>query len=251
MTEKKQRKTLIQWFTYQGKVFKKNWGLLALCMPCLIGMILFNYIPMPGILLAFKKYNFKDGLYGSPWVGLANFRFFFATSSTWYVIRNTVLYFIGTTAFGLCVEMTVSLLMFEINNKTCLKIYQTAIQFPRFMSWVIVGFISYAIFSPSSGVLNQLLLALGAEKIDVYSTRWPWPFIIVLFGEWKGLASNVILFYARLMGVDTGLYEAATIDGANGWQKTRYISMSPLTDMTKCTRPFSYRMNQRERVRFI
>ena len=221
----KEKRTLGQWLKYQGKVFKKNWGLLVLCLPTLIGLFLFSYVPMPGIIMAFKKYTFKDGIFGSKWIGLSNFKYFFSSSSALYIVRNTVGYFLLFSIVGTVVAVIGALLMFEINNKTCLKLYQTCVQFPRFMSWVVIGFISYAILSPTNGLLNKFLIAIGAQKIDVYTTRWVWPFIMLICTMWASFGRDVIMYYAKLMGVDSSLYEAAAIDGANRMQQVWHVSL--------------------------
>lgn len=214
-----------RWLRYQGKVFKKNWGLLLLCMPTLIGLLLFHYVPMPGLIMAFKRYTFKGGIFGSDWAGLSNFRYFFSSPAGGYIVRNTVGYFLLFNVAGTVTAIVGALLMYEINHKTSLKIYQTCIQFPRFMSWVVVGFISYAILSPSSGVLNRVLMSIGAEKIDVYTTRWIWPLIMVIVHVWVTFGRDVIMYYAKLMGIDSALYEAAAIDGANRLQQIWHISL--------------------------
>jgi len=216
---------------HQAIVFKKNWQLLILCIPALTAYILFQYVPMAGIVLAFKKYKYNLGIFGSEWVGFKNFEYLFKSPDLWRITRNTVGYSVAFLLVGLLVEVGIALLLYEIDNRKSLKFYQTYLQFPRFMSWVVVGFISYALFNPTYGVLNQLLSAVGVNRLDVYSKPSAWPIILVIFDQWKGAGTGMILYYAALMGIDHSLYEAAAIDGATRWQQTKYISIPSLASV--------------------
>lgn len=211
--------------------FRKNWQLLMLCIPALIIYILFNYIPMIGAVMAFKDYRYNLGIFGSEWCGLANFEYLFRSTVLWRVVRNTVLYSLAFLVVGMILEMTVALLLYEINNRKCLKFYQTCMQFPRFMSWIIVGYITYAILNPASGVLNQVLSQMGMDNIDVYREPSAWPMILTVVNAWKALGVGCIMYYAALMGIDSSLYEAAAIDGANRWQQTLHISLPGLVSL--------------------
>lgn len=135
-------------------------------------------------------------------------------------------YSLAFLIIGSIVNIGIALLLFEIKERRgALKAYQTIMTFPNFMSWVIVGFITYAIFNPVLGVMNQFIRALGGTGVDVYSSPAYWPFIIVFVNSWKGLGMGSMMYLANLLGIDASLYEAATIDGANRWQQTRYISI--------------------------
>ena len=212
----------------QVRIFKKNWQLLLLCAPALIATLIFKYVPMTGIVMAFKNYTYRDGIFGSKWIGLKNFEYLFKSPDLWRITRNTVGYSLIFLVVGLIVEMGIALLMFEIDNKASLKFYQSYLQFPRFMSWVIVGFITYALFNPSMGVLNQILSSLGLDRVDVYSEAKYWPLILTVCNEWKAIGGGCIMYYAALMGIDGALYEAAALDGANRWQQTVHISLPAL-----------------------
>lgn len=208
------------------KRLRSNWELLLLCVPALVCYILYSYIPMIGLVLPFKNYKFNLGLFGSKWIGLKNFNFLFKSTDLWRITRNTVLYAIVFLIVGSIVNIGVSLLLFEIKERRgSLKTYQTIMTFPNFMSWVIVGFITYAVFNPVLGVMNQLIRALGGAGVDVYSSPKYWPFIIVFVNTWKGVGMGSMMYLANLLGIDASLYEAATIDGANRLQQTRYISL--------------------------
>ena len=154
--EVKKKRAVYDAVTYQAIVFKKNWQLLILCLPALIAYILFQYVPMAGIVLAFKKYKYNLGIFGSEWAGFENFKFLLSSPDLWRITRNTVGYNISFLVIGLVVEVGIALLLYEIDNRKALKFYQTYLQFPRFMSWVVVGFITYALFNPAYGVLNSV-----------------------------------------------------------------------------------------------
>lgn len=222
------RKGVLGFIKHQAVVFKQNWKLLVLCLPALTAYILFQYVPMAGVVLAFKKYKYNLGIFGSEWAGFKNFEYLLRSPDLWRITRNTVGYSILFLAVGLIFEVGVALLLYEIDNRKALKFYQTYMQFPRFMSWVVVGFITYALFNPVYGVLNQVLSSLGLERIDVYAKASYWPVILTICDQWKGLGAGTILYYAALMGIDHSLYEAAAIDGATRWQQTRHISLPSL-----------------------
>lgn len=206
--------------------FRANWELLLLCVPAIFCYIVFSYIPMIGLVMPFKNYKYNLGLFGSKWVGLKNFEFLFRSTDLWRITRNTVGYGLIFLVVGTVVNIGIALLLFEIKERRgALKTYQTIMTFPNFMSWVIVGFITYAIFNPTLGVMNQLIRALGGKGVDVYSNPAYWPFIIPIVNAWKGLGMGSMMYLANLLGIDGSLYEAATIDGANRWQQTRYISI--------------------------
>ncbi len=205
---------------------RSNWELLLLCLPAVAAYIIFHYIPMVGLVMPFINYKFNLGLFGSKWIGFKNFRFLFMSTDLWRITRNTVGYNLIFLVVGTVVNAGVALLLFEIKeNRGALKTYQTIITFPNFMSWVIVGFITFAIFNPRLGVMNQLIRALGGEGVDVYSTPGYWPFILPIVNAWKGVGMGSMMYLANLLGIDASLYEAATIDGASRWQQTKYISI--------------------------
>lgn len=210
------------------RIFKSNWELLALCLPALICYILFAYMPMGGLVMAFKDFRYDLGIFGSPWNGTKNFDFLMKSVDLWRIIRNTVLYSAAFIVVGLISNVSVALLLFEISSRKALKIYQTIMTLPNFLSWVIVGYITYALFNPVLGVLNQVLAVLNTNPVNVYIDIKYWPFILAFVNIWKNIGMGCIIYYAALVGIDPLLYEAARIDGASRWQQTWHISIPGL-----------------------
>lgn len=206
-----------------------SWALLLLCIPALLGYILFNYIPLiPHFAIPFVDYKFSQGIFGSRFVGLTNFKWLLKSQGMAQILRNTMFYGAFFGVLSPVLNVILALLLFEVTNRKALKFYQTVITFPRFMSYVIVGYISYAILSPSNGVLNSLLSVFGADKVDVYMHAGYWPLILTIVRQWKGIGMGSMVYYASLMGIDSALFEAAEIDGAGRWKKMKYISIPHL-----------------------
>ncbi|MBR3761436.1 MAG: sugar ABC transporter permease [Lachnospiraceae bacterium] len=211
---------------------KASWSLLLLCLPAIIGYILFNYIPIAvSITIPFRDYKFSQGILGSAFVGFKNFKWIFTSSSMLEIIRNTFLYGLWFMFLGPITNVILALLLFEVRNRKVLKIYQTVVTFPNFMSFVVVGFITYAILSPTNGFMNQVITGLGGDKIDVYINAGVWPLILSLVNIWKGIGMGSMMYFASLMGIDTSLFEAAEMDGATRWHKMRYISIPHLVPL--------------------
>lgn len=208
---------------------RKNSSMLLLALPALIFFIVFHYIPMFGAVIAFKDYSYVDGILGSPWIGFDNFEFFFKSQDALRITRNTVCYGATFIVMNAVCASGVALLMNEIRSRAAIKTYQTVMLFPNFLSWVVVGYISYILLNPALGTFNQILAFFGEKGIDWYSNPKYWPLILTVANTWKGIGMQSIIYYATLLGVDTSLYEAATIDGANRWQQCRYISIPSLS----------------------
>lgn len=207
----------------------KNRSMLLLALPALIYFIVFHYIPMFGAIIAFKDYSYVDGILGSRWIGFENFKFFFMSQDAFRITRNTVCYGATFIVMNAVCASAIALLMNEIRNRGAIKTYQTVMLFPNFLSWVVVGYISYILLNPALGTFNQIMAFFGKEGIDWYSDPKYWPVILTVANTWKGVGMQSIIYYATLLGVDSSLYEAATIDGANRWQQCRYISIPSLT----------------------
>jgi putative aldouronate transport system permease protein len=198
-----------------------NMQFLIMCMPCLIWMLIFMYIPMGGLALAFKNYNVNLGLMGSPWVGFKNFEFFLTSNDAWRITRNTLslnIMFIFTNLF---ISVGIALMLFEVKKREALKFYNTSMILPSFVSWVIAGYMLYALLNPTQGIINK---SLGLN-ITWYQSNNYWPSILGISYNWKVMGVNCLIYYATLIGVDSELFEAAELDGANKLQKIWHISI--------------------------
>lgn len=201
------------------KKLRKNRVFLLMLSPAIIYTLLFAYYPMTGIVMAFKKYNYAGGIWGSPWNGLDNFKFFFKSGQAGLVTRNTVLYNIAFILVGTFTQVAVAIFLTEIHNKHFRKISQSMMFLPYFISWVIVGVMAFNIFSSDYGFMNRLIELFGGEKVPFYTTPKAWPFILIFFNIWKGVGYGSVMYLAAIMGIDTSIYEAAAIDGANVFQR--------------------------------
>lgn len=206
------------------KLYKYRVFLLML-LPSVIYVLLFSYYPMTGIVMAFKKYNYAGGIWGSPWNGLENFRFFFKSGQAGTVIRNTVLYNIMFIVVGTITQIAVAVFLTEIHSKKFRKVSQSMMFLPYFISWVIVGVMAFNIFSSDFGIVNRILTALGKEKFPFYTKPAAWPFILLFFNIWKGVGYGSVMYLAAIMGIDTSIYEAAAIDGANVFQRIMKVTI--------------------------
>lgn len=208
---------------------RQNKMLLLLTLPMVLFLFVFNYIPMFGIIVAFKKFNYVKGLFGSEWVGFANFKILFSSPDAWRITRNTLAYnsvFIITTTVA---AVVLALMLFEIKNRICLKAYQTFMFLPHYLSWVVVAYMAYAFLNTRSGILNGFLHSIGMESIDWYAKPAAWIVFFPIAHLWKGIGMSVLIYYASLIGIDSTYFEAASLEGANKWQIT-----------TKITIPFLY-----------
>lgn len=206
----------------------KNKCLLLMILPALLYYIIFSYIPMFGVILAFKKYDYALGILKSPFVGLENFEFFFKSGQAFTVTRNTFLYNIAFIVLGNIMQLVVAIFLTEIGSKKIRKTAQTCIFFPYFISWVVVGAIVYNFFSYDYGFVNNVLRSLSIEPVNVYSEPKYWPFIIVFLDIWKGLGYGSVVYMATITGIDTSVYEAAEIDGASIMQRIWHITIPAL-----------------------
>lgn len=212
--------------TKSRRALKRYWPLYLMLLPGMVYLIINNYIPMTGIVVAFKQYNIRDGLYRSPNIGLKNFEFLFKTNDAWIMIRNTLFYNLAFIVIGTVLAIAVAIVLNEIKNKVTKQAYQTVILIPFLISMVVVSHLAFAFLSDGNGFLNNTLLpALGKEPISWYNRPEYWPFILILINIWKGLGYNCILYYATICGIDYSLYEAAIVDGANRWQRILHITL--------------------------
>jgi putative aldouronate transport system permease protein len=206
------------------RLFKHNSELLLLALPGLLLLAIFNYAPMFGVILAFKNYDYGKKIFGSPWVGFDNFKFFFTSQDAFRITRNTILYNAGFILIGTALSVIFALILFEL-SKRAVKVFQTAFLIPYFISWVVVGFVLYALLNPDLGVVNKIIALFGADRKLWYSEPDYWPFILMLSYLWKNAGYNCIIFYTGLMGIDLAYFEAAKIDGATKLQQICRISI--------------------------
>ena len=216
------------------KDISKNWEMYLMILPAVLFFLIFSYIPMAGIVIAFKKYNIADGIFGSPWVGLDNFKFFFQSGTAWTVTRNTMLYNIAFLTVNVVLEVTVAIFISELGKNKFFKLCQSAMLLPHFVSWVVVSIFLFGILNYETGSLNRLLMHFGIEPVQVYSSVGAWKYILVGLNAWKSVGYGSIVYLSAIMGVDTSCYEAAEIDGANQWQRIRYVTL-PLIKPTIIT----------------
>lgn len=202
--------------------------ILLMLLPAVAFFLLFAYIPMAGIVIAFKKYDYAGGIFGSAWNGLDNFRFFFESGDAWRVTRNTALYNIAFIAVNNILQIFAAIMLFEVGGKWFRKLTQSALFLPYFISWVVVGAIAYNLLNYDIGTVNALLRGLGLEPIDIYNTPAYWPYILVLVAAWKSLGYGTVMYLAAITGIDTEMYEAAEIDGANIFQRIMKVTIPNL-----------------------
>lgn len=200
-----------------------NKTLLLMCLPAIVFFIIFAYLPMPGLYLAFIQFNYSDGIFNSPFVGLDNFRFLVMNGDLWRLTFNTVAYNLVFIVLGNFLQIFVAILLNEIRKKWFKKISQTIMFLPHFISAVLIGLIAYNILSYDYGFLNSVLESLGMEPVKTYSNPVIWPFIIVLTFLWQSTGYGSIIYFAAIMGLDNEIIEASEIDGANAIQRIFYI----------------------------
>lgn len=202
--------------------------LLLMLLPATIYVLIFSYLPMGGVILAFKNYNYADGIFGSPWCGIDNFKFFFSSGQAFKVTRNTLVYNCLFIVINLLFQVGVAVLLSELHGKHYKKIAQSVMFLPYFISWVIVSVIAFNFFSSDYGLINKLLAAVGQKPIDFYQTPGVWLPIMIFFNTWKNIGYGTVMYLAAIMGIDTSTYEAADIDGANVFQRIFHITIPAL-----------------------
>lgn len=205
--------------------FKKNRALFAMLAPSVILVVALAYLPMSGLILAFKNYRFDLGVFGSKWNGLENFRYLFSSGTGWLITKNTILYNLFNLITSQLLAILIAIFITEINAKLFKKVTQSIIFLPYFISWVIVGTFVYAIFNYETGLLNNIITTFGGDKVNVYSMPGAWPFIICIFNAWKWCGYNSVIYIAAITGVDSETYEAAAVDGATIFQRIRFITL--------------------------
>lgn len=208
--------------------------LFTMALPIIIALIIFCYLPMFGIVIAFKDFKFDKGILGSDWVGLKNFYFFFQSSDFVRVVRNTLLYNTAFIIFSTTVSVSLAVMLSHIGRKRLVKFYQSAMFLPNFLSWVVVSFMAMTFFNYQNGIFNIMIQKLGGEAVSWYNTPKYWPFILVFFNVWKGAGYNSLIYYSTILSIDTSIYESAELDGCKTMGKIFYITI-PLMRPTMIT----------------
>ena len=217
------------------KRLKKSIPVYLLMLPGLIYLFCNNYMPMFGIVIAFKKINWQLGLWKSPWVGFDNFKFLFKSKDTVRMIRNTVGYNILFIVLGTVLAIAVAILLNEIVHRKSKTVYQSLILLPYLMSWVVVSYLVYAFLSNETGFVNNTLLAtIGAEPVNWYQKAKYWPWILTFVNLWKSIGFSMVIYYSSIVGISTEYYEAARLDGAGKWKQITNITL-PLLKPTVIT----------------
>ena len=217
---------------------KKTLVLLTMVAPAAIWLLLLRYLPMGGIILAFKNYkinprnpSFISNLLSSKWVGFKNFEFLFKTNDAWIMFRNTLGYNVVFIILGVIIPVAFAIMMNEFTRKFVRKTYQTMMFFPYFLSWVVVSYFLNAFLDAQYGMIPAMQAAAGKEVTSWYTTPGPWPYLLVFANLWKNVGYSTVLYLAAITGIDANQYEAAAIDGASKWQQVLYVTIPHLRTM--------------------
>ena len=210
------------------RIGKREWQWIQMSIFPVLHVFLFSYVTIYGLLIAFKDYKFNRGIWGSEWNGFKNFEFFVKSNDFLRLVKNTLslnALFIVTLMIA---EIALAIVFYELTSRRALKVYQTILITPNFISWVVVGYVVYAFLQPQYGIVNNILVQFGGEKISFYTEPAYWPFILDFSNVWKNVGMGCIIYYATMMGIDATLYEAARIDGACKRHEIRYITLPML-----------------------
>ena len=201
---------------------------VIMALPTFLILFFIMYVPMAGLVMAFKNFDYTKGIWASPWCGLENFKFLLASKSTFVTMtKNTLMYYVIFTALGTFLNVTLAIAIDQFVFKRVAKTMQTLMIIPVFISYAAVQFIVYAFISTDTGILNKTL----GMNVRFYSTASWWPLILTVVKMWNSVGYGSVLYMSVLAGIDTELYEAAEIDGANKWQKIWHITLPALIPM--------------------
>lgn len=210
--------------------FKVNTPFFLMLLPGIVVMIINNYLPMFGVVIAFKNIkfhgNFMQNIINGAWVGLDNFRFVVESPQALIATRNTIFYNLVFIILGLVIPVSFAIALNELKNKYFSRFYQSVMFLPYFISWIVVSYLAYALLSTETGFLNKsILIPLGLEKVSWYFQKQYWPYILTFFQVWKYTGYNTVVYLAAISGIDSEYYEAAEIDGATRWQQVKHITL--------------------------
>lgn len=209
---KRQRPALI-------KELIKNKVLYLMLLPGLLVLLVNNYLPMFGIVIAFKDYNYTKGFWKSDWVGFENFAYLFNSKAAFQITRNTILYNLAFIVIAATVAVALAIVFNELLNRRLSKVYQSVMFLPYFLSWVVIGYLVFALLSSDMGFINKMLVNSGTPPVEWYVDPRFWPLIIIAVNTWKWTGYDSIIYLATIIGFDKSLYEAAAVDGASRFQQ--------------------------------
>lgn len=213
----------------RNKGLAKTGPLLLIAAPGILYLLINNYLPMFGVFLAFKDFNYFKGIFGSDWCGFDNFKFLFKTRDALIMTRNTLLYNAAFIVLGTVVAIFLAVLIFELGQKRRVRLFQSALMLPNLFSWVVIGFVVYAFLNADSGFVNNSICKwFGLEPFSWYSTPGPWPAILVLVYLWKYMGVTSIIYISSIAGIDHSIYEAAQLDGAGKMKQIMKITVPML-----------------------
>ena len=223
--QKKKKKNI------KGKWSRNDTELTLLAVPTAIWYVLFSFLPMFGLIIAFKDYkimpgkSFIENVINSSWAGFKNFEFLIKSNDLFVILRNTIVYNLVFIVVGMIFAVALAIMISELHSKRKSKVYQTLMFFPYFMSWVVVSYFLDAFLNQDNGLINSMLRDAGSSPIQWYMSSNVWPFILVFMYLWKTTGYNMIIYLSSISGIDTTLYEAASIDGATKWQQVVNITL--------------------------
>ena len=207
---------------------KMTLALFSMMIPGFIYLIINNYIPMAGLVIAFKRFDYSLGMWESPWAGLSNFTYLFKTNDAFIIMRNTILYNLVFIVLGNLLAVAVAVMLNFLRGNMNKKIYQTLILIPYLISMVVVSYIVFGFLSQENGFINKMIESFGGEPISWYTQAKYWPFILTIVNLWKGFGYSSIMYYATVISIDSSLYEAARVDGAGVWRQVWHVTLPGL-----------------------
>ena len=215
----------------KGRWTKNDTELTVMALPTTIWYILFCFLPMFGLIIAFKNYKITGGksfiynLLHSDWAGFKNFSFLIRSNDLFVILRNTILYNLAFIVLGMVFSVGLAIMISLLHNKRASKVYQTMMFFPYFMSWVVASYFLDAFLNQDNGLINSIMRNAGKEPIQWYMSAGVWPFILIFMYLWKSTGYNMVIYLSSISGIDTTLYEAAVMDGANKRQQVWHITL--------------------------
>lgn len=207
------------------RMWKREWPLHLMLVPGIVLVLIFSYIPMAGIMMAFQKYVPNKGLFGSPFIGLKNFQLLMDYPDIGRIFFNTVYIAVMKIAAGMIVPVTIAILLNELRKECVKRTFQTLVYLPHFLSWVLLSGILIDVLSPSSGILNQVLGLFGIDPVFFLGDNKWFPYVMVISDVWKEFGFGTIVYLAALTGINPSLYEAAEIDGAGRFKQTLHVTL--------------------------